>query len=77
MMTLDEIEYKCISIASALENDPSSAWWKHCLVDCVGSLAVTVDALGKSLEQQKQLRERCDSLEKRYSELLYKLKSGD
>lgn len=77
MMTLQEIELKCISIASTLEKDPSTAWWKCCLVDCVGSLAVTVDALGKSLEEQKRLKERCDSLEKRYSELLYRLKSGE
>lgn len=77
MMDLCDIQDKCGRILDALEAAPDSLWIHHALVDSVHSLAHIVDNLGEALVMNKILSERCDSLEKRYSELLYSLTCRD
>lgn len=77
MMDLCDIQDKCSRMLDALEAAPDTLWIHHTLVDCVGSLAAVVDDLGEVLVQHKLLNDRCNSLEKRYSELLYTLTCRD
>lgn len=73
MMDLPAIKDKCSRMLDALEAAPDTLWIHHTLVDSVHSLAHIVDNLSAEQAKNDVLAQRCDSLEKRYSELLYKL----
>lgn len=81
MMDLQECKNRLLEVQSSLQNDPNTAW---CLVELVTQLLQVVSELHEVVTDVDNLaatsvehKLRLDSLNTKYSEVLYKLKPGD
>ena len=80
-MEFDAVKNRLLGVQSSLQNDPNSAW---CLVELVSQLLQVVTELSEVVSDLDNLaatsvehKLRLDQLSTKYSEVLYKLKSGD
>lgn len=72
---------QAMNLEQHLQDDPLTPWWVMDVVRIIGDLVHENDEL---IQQLKQFYDKVEALEKaykqldsRYSELLYRLKSGD